>query len=374
MDIQKLLSLIAKDESSKLDFKEKISMETESGKKELAKDVCAIANSKGGRGYLIFGIEDKTKKIIGINKDEFIEEKIQQIISTRIDPPVPISVETYTIESKTIGLITIYSTEQKPYQIRENGAFYIRRGSTTDFMRKDEIASMLQENGLISIELTPILRATSKDLNFVKIEKYFELIGMNSAIDNHILHASGILTREKEANEFHPSIGGLLLFGNKPDLFLPNSVIIIKNYKNNSLPKFHISTGTIIEMLDDASNFIRKVLDSEEMLFEIVNEYIAKATVYRDYFILNGCVEVYIYNNKIEIINPGAAVKLSNNDKFIKRNLWLYTKLISIDINKKYFNKDTPKAEFEKNYGKIRIYNILSSNLYKVIIPTKKIR
>ncbi|KRQ87953.1 Divergent AAA domain protein [Caloramator mitchellensis] len=374
MDIQKLLSLISKDESSKLDFKEKINIETESSKKELAKDICAIANSKGGRGYLIFGIEDKTKKIIGINKDDFIEEKIQQIVSTRIDPPIPISVETHTIDNKTIGLIVIYNTEQKPYQIRETGAFYIRRGSTTDFMRKDEIASMLQENGLISIELTPVLRATVKDLDFEKIEKYFSSIGMNTSIDNHLLLASGILTREKEANEFHPSIGGLLIFGKKPEIFLPNSVAIIKNYVNNEMPKFHMSTGTIIEMLDDASDFIRKTLKCEDIILNVVDEYLAKATVYRDYFSLKGCVEIYLFNNKVEIINPGAAIKSTNNDKYIKRNLWLYTKLISIDVNNKYFNKDVSKSQFEKNYGKIRTYNILSSNLFKVIIPTKKIK
>ena len=39
----------------------------ESGKKELAKDICAIANSRGGRGYIVIGVEDKTKRIIGIN-------------------------------------------------------------------------------------------------------------------------------------------------------------------------------------------------------------------------------------------------------------------------------------------------------------------
>ena len=42
-------------------FKALLSLKTESEKKELAKNVAAIANSKGGRGYIIFGIEDGTK-------------------------------------------------------------------------------------------------------------------------------------------------------------------------------------------------------------------------------------------------------------------------------------------------------------------------
>ena len=50
MNKKKLLSLIQQRENTKLDFKLKIDISSESGKKELAKDVCAIANSKGGTG------------------------------------------------------------------------------------------------------------------------------------------------------------------------------------------------------------------------------------------------------------------------------------------------------------------------------------
>ncbi|TAH59732.1 MAG: ATP-binding protein, partial [Gottschalkiaceae bacterium] len=46
MNKQRLSALLAKDESTKLDYKEKLSLNTESEKKELAKDVSAIANSK----------------------------------------------------------------------------------------------------------------------------------------------------------------------------------------------------------------------------------------------------------------------------------------------------------------------------------------
>ena len=61
MDSKRLLSLIKKEEGVKLDFKLKLSLQSEGNKKELAKDVCAIANSRGGRGYIIIGVEDKRR-------------------------------------------------------------------------------------------------------------------------------------------------------------------------------------------------------------------------------------------------------------------------------------------------------------------------
>ena len=53
MDSKKLLSLIKREEGPKLDFKLRLELFYETGKKELTKDICAIANSNGGRGYII---------------------------------------------------------------------------------------------------------------------------------------------------------------------------------------------------------------------------------------------------------------------------------------------------------------------------------
>jgi ATP-dependent DNA helicase RecG len=218
MDTQKLRTLINRDENSKLDFKLKLSIDTESSKKELAKDISAIANSRGGRGHIIFGVEDKTKEIVGIKRQDFHEETIQQIIASRIDPPVPVSVDTLDIENVTLGIITIYTTEQKPHQIRETGAFYIRRGSTTDIMRKDELASMLEETGIVQHELLPVLKASYDALDLSLISDYFDKSNMKVEITQGLLLELGILIHEHDINVYHPTFGGLLLFGKQPEL------------------------------------------------------------------------------------------------------------------------------------------------------------
>ena len=107
MDIQRLKQLLSRDEDEKLDFKAKLNLTTESEKKELVKDVIAIANSRGGRGYILYGVEDKTKRILGICAHDFQEEQIQQIIYNRTDPPVPVSVDTVEYKDKTVAVLTI---------------------------------------------------------------------------------------------------------------------------------------------------------------------------------------------------------------------------------------------------------------------------
>lgn len=50
--------------------------EIDGEKKEFVKDVIVIVNLRGGRGYIIFGVEDKIKRIVGIKDENIFEEKI----------------------------------------------------------------------------------------------------------------------------------------------------------------------------------------------------------------------------------------------------------------------------------------------------------
>ena len=204
MDIKKLRSILKREEGTKLDFKLKLELWNETGKKELAKDVCAIANSNGGRGYIIVGIEDKTKRIIGIeDSDKFKEEQIQQIITSRCEPPIPIEINFVEIENKEICVICIYDGEQKPYQVRENGAFYIRRGSTTDVMRKQELIAAFEENLNLTIETCPVMRSDDSMLNMELVNTYFKKKGIqineeNKKLVSELVDKNKQLIEEKE--------------------------------------------------------------------------------------------------------------------------------------------------------------------------------
>lgn len=218
MDSKKLLSLIKREESTKLDFKLRLELYNETGKKELTKDVCAIANSPGGRVYIVVGVEDKTKKIVGLeDEDIFKEEQIQQIIATRCEPPIPIEVDFIDIENKKVGIISIYDGGQKPYQVRENGAFYIRRGSTTDVMRKQELIVSFEENLSLTMETCPLIKSNIDMLNMELINKYFNKKGIeiNDGNKEFLLVSAGIAFEHKEGLPLKCTYGGLLVFSDR---------------------------------------------------------------------------------------------------------------------------------------------------------------
>ncbi|KYH34068.1 divergent AAA domain protein [Clostridium tepidiprofundi DSM 19306] len=306
MDKKKLISLIERKEGRKLDFKLKLDFTTESAKREFVKDVCAIANSRGGRGYLIIGVEDKTKRIVGIDENDFTEEQIQQIVSTRCDPPIPISLEYIKIKNKIIGVINIYDGRQKPYQIRENGVFYIRRGSTTDVMRKQEIVSVLQENLNLNVEMCPIIRSNIEHLDKELVDFYFNKKGIYVDDDNRmdLMENAGIIIKGSESNNYVATMGGLLVFSKINSLYVPHNMIKIINNINDKFDDVIVVQGDLLKMIDTTKELLYKILP-EKYPISPIYEAVKNAVLYRDYTIYNKEIEIMLNYNNISVVSPG---------------------------------------------------------------------
>ena len=374
MDIYKLKQLIRKEEGPKLDFKASLSLETESEKKELSKDVIAMANSRGGRGYIIFGVEDKTKRILGINPEDFKEEQIQQIIYNRCDPPVPVSLDFFDLEDKKLAVLSIYRSNHQPHQMIQNGAFYIRRGSTTDTARRGEIANLFQENGLMTYETVILKKAGMEELDTTLISQYFRSLDVISEHPSEVLlEAMGIIGQRMEGEGYHPTIGGLLLFGRKPNIFLPH--VYVKVAVGDEI---HCFMGNILSMLDEVTVYLRGIISDEGYPFEAVEETVANALVHRDYLDTSRGISITVNEKNIEISNPGALIANNSVYKFIResnpdrRNAWLYQRLLTLDTRKRFLKSGIGMSRIKKAFkeiGEVKFLNIGAQNLFKVILP-----
>lgn len=378
MDKKKLINLLRRIEGPKLDFKQSIQMDTDSGRKELAKDICAIANSKGGRGYLIIGVQDKTKKVIGIHDLELNEEKIQQIISSRIDPPVPISVEFIEYENKKVAIINIYDGPQKPYQLRDNGAFYIRRGSTNDTMRKGEIVSALQENLSINAELCPIPHSDLQCINRELVDKYFISQGIKVDDENRIelMENASIIYMDKDSGKYMVTLGGLLVFSGNNNIYIPHNMIKIINKVNKNLEENIIIQGDLLTMLDKSEGILGDIL-LKSYPVEAINEGIRNAILYRDYAMFNKIIEVIISYNSIIINSPGILIKGSNTGyiNYVKRNMWIYEKVIALDSKTRFVKSGRGFNRMQKSFkqkGRVNFINSINDGEFKVIYPGVK--
>jgi len=149
----KIRELHSQGESSRLDYKLLYDLSQDSEKMELAKDVCSIANflyQTSGYGYLVIGIEDGTKRVVGINPTDYAETRIQQIVSSRTDPPPIFSVQHVVYRSVNLVVISLRRSTSGPHQVIRNSkpvGFPIRRGSTNDMMSTNEVFQAMQVRG-----------------------------------------------------------------------------------------------------------------------------------------------------------------------------------------------------------------------------------
>jgi len=164
-----------------------------------------------------------------------------------------------------------------------------------------------------------------KYINKVKVEK------PNFAKNdfNKCLKLSGIVDNSEEKS--YPTLAGTLIFGEYPQSFYPQLFIAcsvipgIELGDTGSLGERFIDNkrveGTIEEMLEGTMNFLQRNMktsviinsdgkrtDRTEYPMEALREAIANALIHRDYSIQteNAYISVYMYNDRIEIINPGA--------------------------------------------------------------------
>ncbi|MFH1377199.1 MAG: ATP-binding protein [Planctomycetota bacterium] len=144
-------------ESDSLDFKSeqyKFNNAKDEEKSELLKDIVAMANSWCSTdAYIVIGIEEKPEKpngLLGIT-EHIDDANLQQFINSKTNRICRFEYISYTYKEKTYGIIRI-PRQPRPIYLNKNycnklykNTVYIRRGSSTDEAKPDEIAAMGKE-------------------------------------------------------------------------------------------------------------------------------------------------------------------------------------------------------------------------------------
>jgi len=115
-----------------------LNLSKESEKKELAKDIAAMANTLGGR--ILVGVRDGDCEVIGIDEKAFNSSIIHQISNSRTSPPVHLAINFVDIETKVIAVLSIPKTGYV-HELQQ-GRVPVRRGETTQYAKVKQIFEM----------------------------------------------------------------------------------------------------------------------------------------------------------------------------------------------------------------------------------------
>ncbi len=129
-------------EGEGLEFKEQTPSDKD--KDRMLKTVAAFANGNGG--VILFGIEDGTGALKGLQVDPAEEtDRITNMIRTVLVPQPTFKILSARVEGKLVMSLTVEGGNNPPYGIHpEKPEYYVRRGSTTFPARQEEVRTLAQ--------------------------------------------------------------------------------------------------------------------------------------------------------------------------------------------------------------------------------------
>lgn len=313
MTESELQKIIFKGETSKVQFKEKLS-----NADNIAAEIIALSNSKGG--IILFGIEDKNGIVVGLDYDELqeTESKLATIANDMIKPQVFLFTEVVSIENKNILVVNIEEGIAKPYKDR-NGAIWLKQGADKRRLTdNNEQVRLFQQSGILYTDEMIIPDTSIVDVNFDKVRQYLEKIE-DAEVDE--IDKETVCKNLNIVKNGRLTLGGLLFFSKNPQKFRPAFCIKAVSFFGNDIGGTDYRgsvdiNGTIPEMFERGMGFFTTYLKHTQQgqnfnstgILEIseiaLQELLQNALTHRDYS-KNSPIRVLIFDDRVELISPG---------------------------------------------------------------------
>jgi ATP-dependent DNA helicase RecG len=297
--------------------------------KEVTEEICAFANASGGT--VLIGVDDDNV-IQGATIDNAKRSAIQNSIR-EIKPTLSCDVYSVDVDGKEVWVIEVPSGVQKPYAL--SGAIYVRNGPNSQKVTEiEEMRDFFQQADRIYFDETPCpafdvtTGIHTENLNEFKAEA-----NLSSAVPNAQIFRNLKLQDQNAAFKN----GAVLFFANEPQEHIDTAVVRCVAFDGKD--KRYISddktfTGPLYVQYKKAIQWLKNKLDvryaiegttgPREEIWEIpqtaFKEVIVNALAHRDYYDRGATITIELFEDRIEIANPGGLVSAVSPKYFGKRS------------------------------------------------------
>lgn len=291
------------------------------------KTVVAYANGRGGK--IIFGVDDKTLEVVGMDTDNIFQtiDAITNAISDSCEPTIIPDITLQTVEDKTVIVVEIFPGKIRPYYIKSKGMVsgtYARSAGTTrpvaDYMLKELILE--GQNRYYDCEICEDLTVTPEDIERLCTEMKATAIRNTLTegeklkvkdVTQNVLISWGVLAEKDGA--VVPANAYALLTGQAR--FQP--VIQCAVFKGKDRAYFvdrREFEGSIQDQMEAAFQYVLEKInrgmriqgmyrqDMYELPVDSVREMIANSVAHRSYLEL-GNIQVALFDDRLEVTSPG---------------------------------------------------------------------
>ncbi len=303
---------------------------------EIGETMSALTNSVAllGRpcGYFVWGIDDKTHKIVGTTfsprQAKVGNEELENWLLRSLDPSIDFCIHEDEVDGKKVVLLEIPPAPNRPVRFRDTE--YIRVGSYTkklrDYPEKERTLWRVFDQVPFEDGIAKENVSADEILNVIDYPKYFRLMQQplpdnRKAILSRL--SSESIIRPQTNGCYHMTNVGAVLFARNLTEFrrLARKALRVIIYRGNN------RTDTIREQtgakgyavgFEGAIRFINEQLPQNEQIGQAlrrevrmypeiaIRELIANALIHQDFGITGAGPMVEIFADRMEITNPGA--------------------------------------------------------------------
>jgi ATP-dependent DNA helicase RecG len=316
MDINELL---ISPEGKTLEFKRDLSSPM-----GILRTVVSFSNTAGG--VIILGVEDKTKYICGVEEPLKLEEKLSNLISDCITPQIIPEIEVFPWRETYLIITHIFPSSARPHYLKNQGVekgCYIRVGSTNRLADKVMLSELQRVRIEDSFDKASITELNSEDIDFRVIS---ELFLHKKEIRKSDLETMDLIAAYQKKKV--PTIGGIILFGKNRLKYFPDAWIQLGRFRGttkvNIIDTQEVTSYPILA-IDEVMLFVKKHAMNEVIMpgsgskneslsrhksswsipLIAIREAIVNAVVHADYAQQGSPIRLAIFDNRVEIENPG---------------------------------------------------------------------
>jgi ATP-dependent DNA helicase RecG len=272
-------------------------------------DIVAFANAKGGT--ILLGVRDDGT-IVGERLTNDMKAKINSV-TRNCNPPIT----TRLSQVGTVMAVIVEEGAEKPYSC--GSGYYRRLDGNTQKMSHDELRIMFAENEPLPFEEKTIKGFTFDDVSKLKIRAFTKEAGIRIGATP----VPDFLRSLKVADEKRVKNAGILFFAKEVYDHLHQAQMTLLAFKGTD--RLHIYDrrdvrDDLLSQFDEGVAFLKKHLnvrseirgvnreDIYEIPLEVLREALVNALMHRDYSITGTQVSVEVYDDRVEIVNPGGLV------------------------------------------------------------------